>query len=891
MKWFSFGKYIESEKITPEIAREVYNQAKEKKSKIRNVPIVSILDILDKTGVLLSDKNSDFYKRTMKTMPGVIGYSPEMVQAGIDTLASILNYDNLMTRLKVDLGDTGYLDEYKYNAGFKGYFRAVPWGVMSHVSAGNVFVGAVDTLIQGIITKNVNIMKMSGNDPIFPIIFAEAIQTADTDNLISDTFALLPFRGGDKEVESVVKELSDCIIVYGGEEAIKAYRDGLGFHTKVIEYGPKYSLCMIDGPELSKQGIENIAELVAKDFTMWEQSACSSPHTVFITEGAAYKFANIIAEKLKNWAEKIPHSIIPYQEQVEITKSRELARVEEALGNVKLIIPAIDDQSWTVIYQKECKFMVSPHHRTAYIIAVKNFDEAIEAITPFGQFIQSVSIIADDAKTFYLAEKVAEIGADRITEAGMMSSRKHGTPHDGTRGTLELVRWVSLGKEKQFLDNFDYLSDEVRDKITLARLNYFLRYSRENCSYYSDKIPYEPLKNLEEITKIPVLDQKTFRINLPPDGNGLLSRELHDSISYGSGGTTGNPKFIYRTNEENKENARLIGKGYALSIFNEKDTVANLLFAGNMWASFVSHNLALEYTGCHILPLAGNIPMENIVSTIRAFGANGVISIPSVVIALTQYVENNNITDINITKVVTGGEHLFPEAKEYIAKILNTQIFASTGYLSNDTGAIAFQTEFEKDGYHLIHEDYCLMEVVDKETNLPVLMGQPGKILVTNFTRKLMPLIRYEIGDMGRFVETKSPSGRKLRMMELLGRSDDVLIIGGGNIALESVAKAISKVSGLSYHFRIQAVLDGRLDKFILEVETIDNQSDENKSSLTKSMYDELILEKPEFANFLKTNSIAEPEVRILNPGELPRNPRTGKIKQVIDNRKGYNNH
>ncbi|MDT3740261.1 MAG: aldehyde dehydrogenase family protein [Candidatus Kapabacteria bacterium] len=888
MKWYNFGKYIESDMISPDTAREVYIKAGDMKSKMRNVPLISILDILDKTGNLLSDKNSVFYKRTMEQMPEVIGYSPEMVQAGIDTLASILNYDNLMTRISVDLGDPGYLDEYKYNSGFKGYFRAVPWGIMSHVSAGNVFVGAIDTLIQGLISKNVNVLKMSGNDPVFPIIFAEALQAADPDNLIADCYGLIPFRGGDKEVEAVVKELSDAIIVYGGEDAIKAYRDGLGFHTKVIEYGPKYSLVLIDGMELHKRGTENVAELVAKDFSMWEQSACSSPHTVFITEGAAYEFANVLADKLKEWNVKIPHSKVPYQEQVEITKSRELARVEEALGNVRLIIPAINDQSWSVIYQKECKFMVSPHHRTAYVIAVKDFGEALSAIKPFGQFIQSVSIVAENDKTIYLAEEVAEIGADRITEAGMMSARKHGTPHDGGRGTLELVRWVSLGKEKQFINSFDYLKDEKRDKITLAKLNYFLRFAKNNCSYYSDKIPSEPLKNLSEISQIPVLDQKTFRNNLPPDGYGLLSRPLGNSISYGSGGTTGNPKFIYRTIEENKENARLIGKGYALSIFDENDVVANLLFAGNMWASFVSHNLALEYTGCHILPLAGNIPMENMVSTIRAFNANGVISIPSVIISLAQYVENNKIDGVKITKVVSGGEHLFPEAKEYIAKVLGTEVFASTGYLSNDTGAIGFQTEFEKDGYHLIHEDYCLMEVVDPDTNQPVPTGQPGKILVTNFTRKLMPLIRYDIGDMGRLVETKSKSGRTLRMMELLGRSDDVLIIGGANIALESVAKSIAKVKGLSYHFRMTAELDGMLDKFVLEVETVDSLPDDEKLKLQNAMYDSLIMEKPEFAYFLKSGSISNPEVKVINPGELPRNPRTGKIKQVIDSRKGY---
>ena len=484
-----------------------------------------------------------------------------------------------------------------------------------------------------------------------------------------------------------------------------------------------------------------------------------------------------------------------------------------------------------------------------------------------------------------MSDILTGLGADRITEMGMMARRKHGTPHDGTRGTSDMVRWVSIGSEKPFENPFDYLPDDRREEFRLAKLNAFLSYVRHHSPFYRDRLPEGDLHSLKELSKLPVLTPSQLKENLPPKGRGILTEPLGDSISFGSGGTTGDPKFIHRTDRENHLNARLIGKGYALSIFDRSDVVANLLFAGNMWASFLSHNEAIEATGAHVLPIAGNIAMEDIMSVLRAFKPTGAVSIPSVILSIAEYVDRNHIEDVKIRKIVTGGEHLYPEAKAYIAKVLGTEKFASTGYLSNDTGCIGFQCEELTGPLHHIHEDYCIMEVVDPQTNEPLPDGEAGKILVTNFSRYLMPLIRYDIGDMGRILTRKCSCGRTVKLMELLGRSDDTLIIGGGNIKLTDIAQIVGKVEGLSMHFRMIARTENAKDRFIVEAETVEKLSPEEMETLRQELHRRLMEDKHEFAAFLKTGSILEPLVRIVEPDSLPRNRRTGKLKQVIDER------
>ncbi len=887
VKWYLFGEVRQSDAITVDDINLVISEAHKHVSAIRNVPEIYILDVLDRVGRIFEDKNAPRYEEIVDTMNKQLGWSKQMVREGLGIISDILTQDHLMTRLEADMDNIRYLDEFTYNPAFKGMVKAEPFGIVSHVSAGNVFVGAVDTLVQGLITKNVNILKMSSADPVFPMIFADILKSVDYKGILSQSFALVPFKGGDKAVEAVVKEESDVLVVYGGKETVQAYREGTGFHTKIIEYGPKYSLSIMSKDSLNEDNMEQVAHDMARDFTMWEQSACSSPHAVFIdSEEKARQFAEALKHGLEFWAKEIPHSNIPVNEAVEILRTRELARVDQALGEAELIIPSIDNQDWTIILQKDCKFKVSPHHRTAFVIVSPDHDTAtMDALRSYGQFIQSIAILAPTPQKLRLSDELAAIGADRVTEIGMMARRKHGTPHDGTRGTSELVRWVSIGSDKPFENPFDYQPDEQRDAITLDRLNAFLSYVRQKSPFYHDKLPEGDLKSLKELSKLPVLTPEELKKNLPPKGQGILTAPLGYSISFGSGGTTGDPKFIHRTDIENHINARLIGKGYALSIFDKTDTVANLLFAGNMWASFLSHNEAIEATGAHVLPIAGNIAMADMISVIRAFKPTGAISIPSVILSIAEYVDKNNLTDITLKKIVTGGEHLFPEAKAYIKKVLKTEKFASTGYLSNDTGCIGFQCEVTDKAVHHIHEDYCIMEVVDPETNQPLPDGEEGKILVTNFSRYLMPLIRYDIGDMGRILTHKCSCGRQVRLMELLGRSDDTLIIGGGNIGLESIATIIGKFPELSYHFRMMADTIDAKDRFILEVESIKPFKEEEYEALSQKLYDQLLVDKHEFLAFMKTNSIVAPLVGVVPPNTLPRNPRTGKIKQVIDKR------
>ena len=144
-----------------------------------------------------------------------------------------------------------------------------------------------------------------------------------------------------------------------------------------------------------------------------------------------------------------------------------------------------------------------------------------------------------------------------------------------------------------------------------------------------------------------------------------------------------------------------------------------------------------------------------------------------------------------------------------------------------------------------------------------------------------MPTIRYEVGDLCRWVEMECECGRKTRVLELLGRSDDIVIIGGGNITPEVISTAIYPFDELSSHFQMIVRLVNGKDSLKIIVEAKEDNFDDISQQVKASV---LNLSK-ELAVMLEKNFIHDVTVRVVKPFTLPRNPKTGKISLIKDER------
>ena len=144
--------------------------------------------------------------------------------------------------------------------------------------------------------------------------------------------------------------------------------------------------------------------------------------------------------------------------------------------------------------------------------------------------------------------------------------------------------------------------------------------------------------------------------------------------------------------------------------------------------------------------------------------------------------------ELPLRAAMAAGEHLTNAQRQYIERVLKTQVF--TMYASREAGYLAFECEF-----HTLHlnEEWAYVEIVDEHgTALPY--GKEGRIVVTTFDNRAMPFIRYDIGDRGVMSDVACQCGRTLRTIELKGRTAELIELSGGRrVALLDTSSTIDR--------------------------------------------------------------------------------------------------
>ena len=88
-----------------------------------------------------------------------------------------------------------------------------------------------------------------------------------------------------------------------------------------------------------------------------------------------------------------------------------------------------------------------------------------------------------------------------------------------------------------------------------------------------------------------------------------------------------------------------------------------------------------------------------------------------------------------------------------------------------------------------LFEDQFLVEVL--RDGRPVAPGEVGALAITDLVNTTMPLVRYEVGDVGRFLPGPCPCGRRTARLQVLGRTQEMLATQAGPLPASDVADAV----------------------------------------------------------------------------------------------------
>jgi phenylacetate-CoA ligase len=376
------------------------------------------------------------------------------------------------------------------------------------------------------------------------------------------------------------------------------------------------------------------------------------------------------------------------------------------------------------------------------------------------------------------------------------------------------------------------------------------------------------ITSLASLKEIPFFLKSDLRENYP---FGLLAVPREQLVRvHASSGTHGQPTVVGYTKADLETWTDLMARSMTMAGVRPGMVVHNAngygLFTGGL-----GFHQGGERIGATVVPVSGGRTQRQAM-LLRDFGAQVLVASPSYSLVIAQALADEGVDPATSTLELGlfGGEPWTEGLRAQIDRALGIKAVNFYGLSEMCGPGVASECVAVRDGLH-VNEDHFLVEVIDPGSGAPVEPGATGELVFTTLTKEALPLIRYRTGDLGAITAEPCPCGRtSVRLIQLGGRRDDMMIIRGVNLYPSHVEQILTGVDGVAPHWQLILERPGPMDELTLECEpsSLDGDRDGLKQTLEKN---------------LKEATGVRITVRVLDPGSVPRSE--GKAVRVVDRR------
>lgn len=419
------------------------------------------------------------------------------------------------------------------------------------------------------------------------------------------------------------------------------------------------------------------------------------------------------------------------------------------------------------------------------------------------------------------------------------------------------------------------------EKLQLERLKETVRYIYEKVAPYREKmdnlgVKPEDIQTLSDLQRLPFTNKSDFRENYP---TGLFAVDKKDLVRvHASSGTTGKPTIVGYTKKDMdiwiNNVSRIACMGGA-----SKEDIVQLSFGYGMFTGALGLHMGLENIGAAVMPMSSGNTQKQIMY-LQDMEPTILVATPSYALHLGEEIRSMGLDpqkDLKIKIGLFGGEGMTEPMRNEMHKVWGEDFLCTQNYGMSELSGPGVSGECEQlCGMH-INEDYFLPEVINPETGELLPPGELGELVITCLGKEALPMIRYRTKDLTRLFYEPCKCGRTtVRMENLSGRSDDMLVIRGVNVFPTQIEEVLLKIEEIGPHYEILVERKNRLDTMTISVELIDDRLLDSYARLSE-------LEQRVKAG-LKSQLGLAAGIKLVAPHTLKRFE--GKAKRVTDNRK-----
>ncbi len=334
------------------------------------------------------------------------------------------------------------------------------------------------------------------------------------------------------------------------------------------------------------------------------------------------------------------------------------------------------------------------------------------------------------------------------------------------------------------------------------RLKEMLAYISQNSSYYSrvfnnSGIDIARINGIDDLASLPVTSKDDLH-KYNDDFICVPREKIIDLIT--TSGTLGDPVTFAMTDKDLDRLAYNEYLSLSCAGTDEHDTFQLMTTIDRRFMAGLAYFLGARRLGSGIIRVGNGMP-ELQWDTIRRMKPSAFIVVPSFLLKLIEYAEENNIDYRNtgVKKAICIGETLrnpdftFTTLGKRILDKWDIELYST--YASTEMSTAFTECEHAVGGHQ--HPELIIVEFLDDNNN-PVAEGEAGEVTVTTLGVEGMPLLRFKTGDICYHYTEPCACGRTTtRLGPVVGRKKQMIKFKGTTLYPPALFDILDNVDGI----------------------------------------------------------------------------------------------
>jgi len=342
---------------------------------------------------------------------------------------------------------------------------------------------------------------------------------------------------------------------------------------------------------------------------------------------------------------------------------------------------------------------------------------------------------------------------------------------------LDRINGTTINRKLHALLSTEQTEPTELQAVQASKLSAAVRYSREHCDFYRSfwKNTRRGLPSLHAALEgLPVVTKE----DLKAAGNAFPCPGYRGRVVVSrTSGSTGSPMVFYRSMEQESWFWAIRLRMWSWAGYQPGDPY--LAINLNPRAGGRKRVQDVLFRCTYLTFNADNQDSRRIYELLASNRARFINGFASSLYVLARYMSEYGLSNPGVEGVMSTGDTLYPVYRETIERAFGTRVLDYYG-AGGEGVHLASQCPESGERYH-VHPENAVLEILGRDG--PVPPGTPGRLVVTQLDNDVMPLIRYEIGDVGVAASeaARCECGRTLPMLESIGgRVPDLIVTRDG---------------------------------------------------------------------------------------------------------------